>query len=46
MRHLESQGCKFLRFWNSPVLNDIEGALKAIMNAPESNERGWRPTRG
>ena len=31
--YLELQGYKIIRFWNSDVLNDIEGVILAIMHA-------------
>lgn len=33
---LESKGYKVLRFWNSDVMNNIEGVLIAILEALES----------
>ena len=30
---LESQGYTVIRFWNHQVTNDIEGVMRAIMNA-------------
>jgi very-short-patch-repair endonuclease len=29
--YLQSQGYKVLRFWNSDVINDIDGVIRAIM---------------
>ena len=29
-RYLEVQGYKVIRFWNSQVMNDIEGVINAI----------------
>jgi len=29
-RYLEAQGYKVIRFWNSQVMNDIEGVINAI----------------
>jgi len=34
-KELELQGYKVIRFWNDQVLNDMEGVLKAILNALE-----------
>lgn len=30
---LESQGYRVVRFWNSQVMNDIEGVIAAILDA-------------
>ncbi len=34
--HLESLGYKVIRFWNQEVMNDIDGVVKAIINALDS----------
>ena len=34
--YLESKGYKVLRFWNNDVTNDIEGVIRAILQAMES----------
>ena len=44
-KYLESEGYKVIRFWNNLVINDIEGVIKAIIYARESNERGWHRRR-
>ena len=42
--YLVSQGYKVIRFWNNQVMNDIEGVIKAIINALETDdERGSAP---
>ena len=41
-KYLESEGYKVIRFWNNLVMDDIEGVIKAIIYALESNERGSR----
>ena len=41
-KYLGSQGYKVLRFWNNQVMNDIEGVIKAIMHALESDEYASR----
>jgi very-short-patch-repair endonuclease len=38
--YLESQGYRVIRFWNDQVLNDIEGVIKTIIYAVESNNKG------
>ncbi len=38
--YLESQGYRVIRFWNSQVLNDIEGVIKTIIYLLELNEPG------
>jgi len=35
-KYLESQGYKVIRFWNNQVMNDIEGILRAIEIALDS----------
>ena len=37
-KYLESQGYKVIRFWNSEVMNDMDGVIQAIIIAlePES----------
>ena len=37
--YLQSQGYKVIRFWNNQVMNDIEGVIKAIIYALESNDK-------
>jgi very-short-patch-repair endonuclease len=32
-QYLESQGYKVIRFWNSQVMNDIDGVIRAILFA-------------
>ena len=36
-KYLESKDYKVIRFWNNRVTNDIEGALRAIMFAIETD---------
>jgi very-short-patch-repair endonuclease len=36
--YLESHGYNVVRFWNHQVMNDIEGVIKAIYDALESND--------
>ena len=38
-KYLEARGYKVIRFWNNQVMNDLEGVIKAIIYAIESNER-------
>ena len=35
-KYLESQGYKVIRFWNHQVMNDIEGVIRAIILAMET----------
>ena len=35
-KYLESQGYKVIRFWNKDVMKDIEGVIRAIIFAMES----------
>ena len=35
--YLESKGYRVLRFWNSQVMNDIEGVMRAIIFALETD---------
>jgi very-short-patch-repair endonuclease len=35
-KYLESQGYKVIRFWNHQVLNDMEGVIRAIIFAMET----------
>jgi len=35
-KYLESQGYKVIRFWNNQVMNDVEGVIRAIRFAMES----------
>lgn len=37
-KYLELQGYKVIRFWNSDVMNNIEGVILAIRNALETQE--------
>jgi len=39
-QYLESQGYKVIRFWNNDVMNDVDGVIKEIMFALETNN--WR----
>jgi very-short-patch-repair endonuclease len=39
-RYLESQGYKVIRFWNTAVMNDINGVILAITHALEDNTKG------
>jgi very-short-patch-repair endonuclease len=34
--YLEQQGYTVLRFWNNQVMNDIDGVIRAIMQAVEA----------
>ncbi len=34
-KYLESQGYKVIRFWNSDVMNNMDGVILAIMDALE-----------
>ena len=34
-KYLESQGYKVIRFWNSDVLNNVDGVILAILHALE-----------
>jgi len=36
-QYLESQGFKVIRFWNHQVMNDMEGTIRAIIFALETN---------
>ncbi len=36
-QYLESQGYNVIRFWNHQVMNDIEGTIRAIIFALETN---------
>ena len=36
-KYLEDQGYKVIRFWNNQVMNDIEGVIRAIMFAMETD---------
>jgi very-short-patch-repair endonuclease len=40
-KYFESQGYKVIRFWNSQVMDDIEGVIRAIVRAlePESESK-------
>jgi very-short-patch-repair endonuclease len=35
-KYLESQGYRVIRFWNNQIMNDINGVVKAIQFALES----------
>jgi very-short-patch-repair endonuclease len=35
-KYLESQGYQVIRFWNHQVMNDIEGVIRAIIVAMET----------
>lgn len=35
-KYLESQGYKVIRFWNNDVMKDIDGVIRAIIHAMES----------
>ena len=35
-KYFESIGYKVIRFWNNSVMNDIDGVIRAIMQAMES----------
>jgi very-short-patch-repair endonuclease len=35
--YLQSQGYKVIRYWNNQVMNDLEGIIKSIIYALESN---------
>jgi very-short-patch-repair endonuclease len=37
-RYLEAQGYKVIRFWNNQVMNDIDGVIKEIVLALETNK--------
>jgi len=36
IKYLEWQGYKLIRFWNTQVMNDIEGVIRAIIVAIET----------
>jgi len=38
-KYLESQGYRVLRFWNHQVTNDIDGVIRAIIFAVETDTR-------
>jgi len=38
--YLKSQGYRVIRFWNDQVMSDIEGVIKTIIYAVESNNKG------
>ena len=38
--YLKSEGYRVIRFWNNQVMNDIEGVIKTIGYAVESNNKG------
>ncbi len=38
--YLELQGYRVIRFWNDQVMNDIEGVIRTVMYAVESNNKG------
>jgi very-short-patch-repair endonuclease len=35
-QYLESQGYKVIRFWNKDVMNDMDGVIRAIIQAMEA----------
>ena len=35
-KYLESQGYKVIRFWNRAVMDDMDGVIRAIMQAMET----------
>jgi len=37
-KYLELQSYKVLRFWNNSVMNDIDGVIRAIIQAMESED--------
>lgn len=37
-KYLESQGYRVIRFWNNQVVNDIDGVIKEIVFALETNK--------
>jgi len=37
-KYLEAQGYKVIRFWNNQVMNDIDGVIKEIVFALETNK--------
>jgi len=37
--YLKSQGYRAIRFWNDQVMNNIEGAIKVIVNELASNDK-------
>ena len=37
-KYLKSQGYKVIRFWNNQVMNDIDGVIKEIVFALETNK--------
>ena len=43
-KYLESQGYKVIRFWNNQVMNDIDGAIRAIIFAMESEPHSYQET--
>ena len=43
-KYLEAQGYRVLRFWNSQVMNDIEGVIRAIILAIESKSQSKQET--
>ena len=41
-QYLESQGYRVLRFWNKDVMNDIDGVIRAIIQAMESERHLYK----
>ena len=37
-KYFESIGYEVLRFWNNSVMNDIDGVIRAIIQAMESED--------
>ena len=38
--YLKSEGYRVIRFWNDQVMSDMEGVIKTIMYAVDSNNKG------
>jgi len=43
-KYLESQGYKVIRFWNHDVMKDIEGVIRAIIHAMDSESDSSKET--
>jgi very-short-patch-repair endonuclease len=43
-KYFESQGYTVIRFWNNQVMNDIDGVIRAIIFAMESESRSEEET--
>ena len=43
-KYLESQGYKVIRFWNNQVMNDFDGAIRAIILAMEPEPHSYQET--